>query len=330
MNIAICIDNNFLMQAATLLKSLSYSNPKNNFDIYILSENILEKNKKLLESDFLNSNINLFFLKVDILKLPHNINMKGKEHLSIATYFRILLPFILPESIEKILYLDCDMLVLDDITQLYDVIISDYYAATTFDMFDNDKTINERLMYDSSCGYFNAGMMLINLVNWKKNKISEKAIEFLSRYPEKCTAHDQDALNHALNGNYLRLSAKYNMQLDFFTDMHAMIVDDTLIEDIKRSCLEPCIIHFTGPTKPWKKNCNHPYRKLWDYFQSKTSWNSLKKTYEYKGKKQIRYLIKVFLLKLHIIKEKETFLNQYYLIADTKLTKLLEKEKYNG
>lgn len=310
-NIAICIDNNFIMQAGVLLTSINETNKEEKFSVYVLSENLNEISKKKLTLITEGSNISLIFTKINLSSLPP-LPLEGKNHISVATYYRLLLPFILPEEIKRVLYLDCDMIVVDKLLPLYESKIDELNGAATIDMFNDDIRINKRLMYSEQAGYFNAGMLLMNLDNWRKNKISEKAIEFIGKYPEKCEAHDQDALNHALDGSYLKVSAAYNMQLDFFCDFKYLIVNESYFDDIICSREKPCIIHFTGPTKPWLKNCYHPYMKLWDYFQSKTEWNSLPKKYEYKGKMLAKYLFKKTLITLHLYKEKKQFLPETY------------------
>ena len=311
MNIAICIDNNFIMQAGVFITSIKQTNKNNKINIYVLSEALSEDSKKSLNSITKDSNIILNFVKIDLSSLPP-LPLEGKNHISVATYYRILLPFILPDNIEKILYLDCDMLVLDDLSPLYDSDISNLNAAATIDMFNDDIRINERLMYSKEAGYFNAGMLLMNLTNWRKNKISEKAIDFIKNYPEKCEAHDQDALNHALDGSYLKVSARYNMQLDFFCDFNNLIVNESFYSDIEESREKPCIIHFTGPTKPWLSNCKHPYTCLWDFFQNQTGWKNKPKKNEYHGKKLFKYHIKECLIKLKLYKEKKEFLPETF------------------
>lgn len=324
-NIAICIDNNFVMQAGVFITSIIKTN-KDEITIFVLSEKLSEDSKLKLLNISKDTNVKIEFIRIDLSSLPP-LPLEGKSHISVATYYRILLPFILPESVSKVLYADCDMLVLDSLNDLYSTDITSYNAAASIDMFNNDININQRLKYSTSAGYFNAGMLLINLNNWRKNKISETAIDFIGQYPELCEAHDQDALNHALNGSYKQISVRYNMQLDFFCDFKYLIVNTSYYDDIIESRKKPCIIHFTGPTKPWLKNCYHPYTKLWDYFQSMTEWKSLEKKYEYSGNKLKKYLIKKTLIKLHLYKEKKQFLTETYQQADCVLQNLIEQDK---
>ena len=323
MNIAICIDNNFIMQAGVLVTSIIHTNKNSPVTVFVFSESLNDTSKEKLLAITNNTKVNLVFNKIDLASLPP-LPLKGKEHITVATYYRLLIPYLLPEDIDKILYLDCDMLVLDSLTDFYNSDLTNTNAAAVIDMFNDDKRINARLQYSETAGYFNAGMLLIDLTNWRKNQISEKAINFLGEHPELCEAHDQDALNHALNGDYLKVSARYNMQLDFFCDFKYLIVNESYFDDIKKSRENPCIIHFTGPTKPWLKNCYHPYMCLWDYFQNKTEWKVKEKKYEYKGTKLYKYLIKAFFIKLHLYKEKKQFLPETYIQAKKIMGKLDE------
>ncbi len=314
MNIAICIDNNFIMQAGVLLTSIINTNKNNPVTVFVFSESLNETSKEKLSAITDSTNVSLVFKKINLASLPP-LPLEGKEHITVATYYRLLIPYLLPEDVDKILYLDCDMIVLDSLTDFYNTDLTNTNAAAVIDMFNDDKRINTRLHYSETAGYFNAGMLLMNLTNWRKNQISEKAIKFLGEHPELCEAHDQDALNHALNGDYLKVSARYNMQLDFFCDFKYLIVKDSYYSDIEESRLKPCIIHFTGPTKPWLKNCKHPYTCFWDFFQNQTKWKNMPKRNEYHGKKLFKYQIKECLIKLKLYKEKKEFLPETFYQA---------------
>lgn len=325
MNLAICIDNNFIMQACTLVASLRVTNKDLQLKLFVFSEKLSESSKEVLIKLVHNTQISINFITIDLHMLP-NLPLTGKEHLSLATYYRILVPLLIPESIQKILYMDCDMIVLDSLQALWETNLSDKCAGTVIDMFNDDIEISKRLNYDPRHGYFNAGMILMNIPVWKRNKISEQALEFLINYPEKCLAHDQDALNHALNGSLVNVSARYNMQLDFFCPFSNLIVDKKFYDDIDQSRKNPVIIHFTGPSKPWLSNCTHPYTNLWDFFQHKTEFRDLKKKCEYKGTKKIKYHIRTYLTKFHILKPNPNFLRETYVTSNDILNKLKEQD----
>lgn len=324
-NIAICIDNNFIMQAGVFIKSIIETNKEEDIHIYIFNENISLENKNSLLKIIENSRITLEFLTPDLSLLP-DVSTAGKSHLSMATYYRLLIPYALPNTISKILYLDCDMIVLDSLKQLWDTDITNKSGAVAIDMFNDDHDIPERLLYNPNAGYFNAGMILINLDYWRQNNISGKTLDFLRNHKDLCLAHDQDALNHTMTETALFISVRYNLQLDFLKDFNCLIVDSKYNDDILKAREFPCIIHFTGPTKPWLSNCDHPYTKHWDYFCSLTQWKNLNKKCEYKGKRKLKYNIKMFLKNIHLYQEPKPYLKESINNANLILEKICQKK----
>lgn len=98
---------------------------------------------------------------------------------------------------EKLIYLDCDIIVRHSIAKLYDIDIEDYLLGA---VYHNDKlSVNngafKRLHIPVEQGYFNAGVLLINLKKWREEHIYEKSIEFLRNNSESIVNHDQDVLN---------------------------------------------------------------------------------------------------------------------------------------
>ena len=118
-NIALCFDNNFIRQAGVLIKSVICSNPDNQIKFYCISDCISQVNKKLLSDVCKNSNASVEFNSLDVSKMSELPVRKG-DHISLATYYRLLLPMILPENIDRVLYLDCDMICVDDLSSFYE------------------------------------------------------------------------------------------------------------------------------------------------------------------------------------------------------------------
>ncbi len=320
-SLAICIDKNFVMQAGVFITSIKETNKDEKILIYIFNQDLSDENKNTLNSIVSGTEISLEFLSPDLSLLPE-VSTAGKSHLSMATYYRLLIPYALPESVSKLLYLDCDMIVLDSLRPLWETDINGKSGAVSMDMFNDDPSIATRLMYNPSYGYFNAGMILINLDYWRKNNISGKTLDFLRDHKELCLAHDQDALNHTMTETALFVSVRYNLQLDFLKDFNCLIVDPKHNNEIIEARRNPCIIHYTGPTKPWLSNCDHPYTRHWDYFCSLTIWKNLKKKCEYSGNRKLKYEIKMILKKIHCFKEPKPYLSESINTANTILENL--------
>ena len=208
------VDNNYVIPLAVALKSLLDYFPKDReLKIIVGDVGISQENKDKLSEIY-----PVEFIEIDISRVK-NIKINIVYHTS-AIFARLILSETL--DIDKILYLDPDIIIRDDITNLWDMDVSDYVLAAA-----QDDTIPERDGYI----YFNSGVMLINLRKWKEKKVTEKAIKFVSK---NITNHtDQDALNDILKGDYLRFSKKWN---------------SNPISG-KRDGLK--IMHFLGSEKPW-------------------------------------------------------------------------------
>ena len=202
-----------------MLTSLFENNKELNFCIYILTEHLSDRSKNELATlaNSYNQRIEIITVDSEILK---NCPIRQGDHVSIATYYRLLAPKLLPSNIEKILYLDCDMIIDSDITDLYNVDINGYPIAMSLDetFFDDEKY--QRLDYDKKYLYQNAGVALFNIKYWRDNNIVEKCFEYISNNADKIIFHDQDTLNALLHKEIKQLPIKYNLQTGFLYNAH--------------------------------------------------------------------------------------------------------------
>ena len=300
-HVAVCIDNNFSTQCAILLTSLLTSNWDNQFTIYVITEGLSEKNKSMLVKIAKKHGALISFLKIDNTLLQ-NFPVREKDYISLATYYRIFFPTLLPKTLSKLLYLDSDIIVTGNIAKLWNIPLQNYALAATYDIGNNDIRFYNRLKYDYKDGYFNAGVLLINLSYWRKHNIESKAIAYIANFPERCLWHDQDALNAVLHGSVKFISAKYNTLITFFKiNPENELLERNLHTEILSDIQHPCIIHFAGGIKPWHyeyHKLNYPFAKLWQFYQAK-SHAPLIYTHKYLfSEKTIRNNIKLFLFRI--------------------------------
>ena len=221
------IDNKYVRPLAVAIKSILNYFPKNReLEIIVGNVNISQENKNKLNEIY-----PIRFVNVDISRVK-NIKINIVYHSS-AIFARLLMPEIL-KNIDKALYMDCDIIVQDDITRLWDMDISNHVLAAA-----QDYTILERDGYI----YFNSGILLMNFDLWRKKKVSKKAIKYVSKNITNFT--DQDAMNHILKGDYLRISKKWN------TNPISGEIDGLKI------------IHFLGSEKPWWYKSKMKITPLW-------------------------------------------------------------------
>ena len=107
-----------------------------------------------------------------------------------------------------------------------------------------------RLRLDPEQAYFNAGVMLIDIPKWKEQGVTGKALDYLSRHFGAVNLFDQEALNVAMEGNWLRVSYRWNLVASV---AGRAFLDTASLRrgDYQASLLRPCIIHYAGTLKPW-------------------------------------------------------------------------------
>ena len=167
------------------------------------------KDKEVLKANSQRKKFELNFYDISNHKMDFIIR-KG-ERVTIETYFRFYIPQFLKNR-ETVLYMDVDMVCTGDLTPLFDYDLTNHSCAMAPDFFYSDVRNFNRLEYPMKNGYFNAGVMLINLDYWRKNSIAEKLISYVEQNPQRCLKHDQDAINAVLNGKIFELPTRYNFQ----------------------------------------------------------------------------------------------------------------------
>lgn len=256
--LAFCVDDNFCQHLSALIVSIQ-RHTKHSINAHIISSGLSEMNKKKLLV-MQNASFVIHFHLIDnhgFTALP--ISLRYSERLSCATYYRMALPQLLPETVEKVLYLDADMLVIDDIAALWEIDVKNVAAGVVEDASLSQQRrweeLNTPLPY-----YFNAGMMLMNLAIWRNEKLAEKTFSYLET-GKKWDYNDQDLLNLALNGNVEFVSGHWNVQTYSFAN---------------QKVIKPKIVHFTGVEKPWHLSSSHPYKSEYESCRKNSSYADYK------------------------------------------------------
>lgn len=304
--IILCTDENYIRPTGILIHSLAKKNPQQAIRFHIVSTGLVESSKDSLRRCGQGLRSVFEFYKIDSSVLE-NCPIRPKDHVSIVTYFRLLLPTILPADLSKILYLDGDILCLDSIGPLWDTDISNFAAAVAPDMKNNDIRILNRLSLPKSAEYFNAGVMLINLDWWRDHDVQNKALRYIFENPDVCQFHDQDALNVLLGNSICHFPIRYNVQEHFFEPFEKQMIERKYFPEIEEAIQSPVFLHYTGSKKPWHDECVHPLRNLWLYVQSQTEWKRTPLAHKFSGSKRLRYLARKYLSKMHIVSAKRIY-----------------------
>lgn len=257
------IDDNYVQHCIVMLLSLFKNNNKNVFHIFILTNQLNQINLKIIRL-FFRFKKHSFEIKYVDETLLKDAPVYG--HVSLATYYRLLIPLLLPIEIEKVLFLDSDIIIVENIEQLWDFDVSIYSHIAVENCGDN-KPFIEKLEIPSSSKYFNAGIMLINLNWWRSNDVYSKSIDYLKSHLERITFWDQDLLNAILYNDWFEFPLSYNAQSFLFSENTKFYSNKE-----KEAINSPKIIHFTGggDSKPWYYSNGHPYKNVYQYYLSKS------------------------------------------------------------
>jgi len=196
-------------------------------------------------------------------------------HVSVATYYRIAVPRLLPADVDRAVYLDSDLVVLADLGALFDTDLGDRPLAAAVDVAVPTVSAPFGLRNFRELGlapdvpYFNAGVLVMDLDRWRRDDVSGQAFAYLRRHGEQIRFWDQDVLNAVLAGAFRALDPRWN-QLPFVFDANRrMPFGPDVLELLLR---DPRIVHFATASKPWHLSCAHPRRDLFFAALDRTAW----------------------------------------------------------
>lgn len=269
--IALGADSGYISKLETTIKSICCYNENLRFYIFnddIPSEWFLMMNKRLkvIQCEIL-----------DIKILDHTLKKYrlAISYLSYETFFRYFIPNFVSES--KVLYLDSDIIVTDNLDELFEIELDEYALAGVEDYFDYSYT-----------GDFNSGMMLINADLWKKEGACSQLLDLTEKHHEHSFG-DQGILNMLFKDRWKQIDGAYNFMVGMDSIAHTIGNREWYeLTKIDKGYL-PKIIHFTG-NKPWELLPKNRFREIW-WFYNLLEWSDilLRKDIIYRGFQDLVY-----------------------------------------
>jgi lipopolysaccharide biosynthesis glycosyltransferase len=256
MHIVFATNNNFCQHAAVAIASLLDNNKGEDITLHLFiidCEQTNLDNIKLVADSF---STEIKFYPVSE-KLFEKFSEPGVY--SWACYLRLLAPSLLP-NIDKVLYLDVDIVVNGNIRNLWEEDITGYSLAGLNDAILSYNLVKDYIGYDYyKEGYINSGVLLMNLDYWRKNNIQQKMIDYLNTHKVKLS--DQDTINALLHSTIKFLHPEWNTISSYFTFPPLVIPKQK--KYIKELWKGAKIIHFVGPYKQWHQECVNPYKRYY-------------------------------------------------------------------
>lgn len=274
MNIVLCFDDQYCLYAATTIVSVCRNNKVGH--IYAIVDNIGIDNKKKIISICDSYNVPIDFVQIDSRRMRNFPIGKGtvNPELSLASYNRLYIPELLPKDIDRVIYLDCDLVVHGNLTGLWNMQVADDTCVVALeDKLDVAMPSIRRLGLKCS-HYFNAGVLLMMLNNLRNMRFTDKAETFIREHRNIILFHDQDVLNALLCEHCEFFPMRYNL-LEAFLIKGAEL-PRKYVKNGRSDLYNPIVIHYAGGFKPWHKECKNPYKYLFYHYLSFTPWKEIK------------------------------------------------------
>ncbi len=262
-------DDNYIPFLGVALSSLKQrANRRYDYRIVVLNEGLKERNRERI-ARFADEQFSIEFFNIGptINKFRKDLSLRLRDYYSVAIYYRLFIPTLFP-NLDKAIYLDGDIVVVGDISEFYNTDIEGKLVAAINDRLVLDTPEFTRYVEDGvgikATEYFNSGVLVMNLKEFRKQEIESKFLELLTKHNFDSVCPDQDYLNVLCRDAKVLLPISWNK----------MPLPDATFDV---STLKLC--HYNSFEKPWR----HDGVLFGDIF-----WSEARKTVFFEELRQIR------------------------------------------
>lgn len=243
-HLLLAADAKYGAYAGITIASVLRANPGANFQVHLFSNGVRQRDLRKLRGVMAraDSRLVVYDLAAALRANPHLV---VRRHLNQTAYARLMLGELLPASVRRVVYLDCDVICTGDIAALWRLGDAVPVAGAVIDRAGEGW---KRLLdLPAEAAYFNSGVLLINLDAWRRRDLGREILDWIAANPDKITLADQDAVNAVLWQAITPLPDCWNLQIG---DTSGPLPADRLAG--------ARLLHYTGPNKPWQ----HRFRGL--------------------------------------------------------------------
>lgn len=301
-DIVLCIDEGFVPHAAvTILSTLDATTKPERVRFTIFSgEEISSENRRKLLQLVTKFGAAIIFQNVDERRLrwlPAN-----RQHISIATYYRLIIADLLPDNVERVIYLDADTVVIEDIQNLWEENLAGLPIGACGD--EGGLTQSRRLRLPLTHKYFNAGVLIFDVEALRASNLVSRTQDIYRRYGQLITLQDQDILNILFCDTTCRLPLRWNVsqRLLLGNDLEPSYTHEEALD----AAISPAIIHFSDRVKPWSMKSYNPYATIYWKFRNATPWAE--------SRLQVIWRRVVFILLRSLVAKNRKFFSRKHLL----------------
>lgn len=270
LHISYGIDRNFLYGCGISIASLLKTNSDISFSFHVFTDYFDDEQSRLFKAlaEQYKTSIKIYLVDCEQLK-----SLPSTKNWSYATYFRFIIADYFSNQLERMIYMDADIMCQGSLRPLLDIQFEYDQVAAVVPERDSvwwQKRADALGIPSIASGYFNAGFLVLNLVNWSKFDISTKAMELLSQdsVKAKLSYLDQDILNMLLTGKVIYLDGKYNTQYSINYELQKGKKENPITPDT-------VLIHYIGPTKPWHEWASYPTAQSFVDAKNASPWKDI-------------------------------------------------------
>jgi lipopolysaccharide biosynthesis glycosyltransferase len=273
-HVAAACDENYAMPLAAMLASIGASlSEQRRVVVHVLESGLVDQTRLRIERR-LDPKLQLNWIPIDVSRLSSlQATLRRFDTVSLQSYYRLLLPEVLSSQLQKVIYLDCDLVVNHDLSELWDLDVSSTCLLAVPELIAGSRFVSSRagirlyreLGLPADLRIFNSGVMVLNLQKWRALRIAQRALVYLREAGPYLQWHDQEAINAIAAGDWRALDPRWNVTMHAFRGTsdrakHAAAINDSFI------------LHYNSAIKPWHLNFRFSGAKLFFHHIDRTDW----------------------------------------------------------
>ena len=269
MNVVIVANDSYVQHAAVMLTSLFEANKKSHFHVFLLTDGVSDENKSRLERlcTVYNNIIEIHLPEQELLQESNiNIEKLNSGKWSKMIYYKLFMPRILPHEIDRCLFLDVDMVVVDNVDSLYNIRMGEDIIIAAVEDVVSCIPRKKILGLDSSDPYINSGVMVCDIDRWRKEEKIRPIFNFVLNWSDKII-NEQDVIALYMRNHIQLLPIRWNMVGCNY--LRKRYVFPRYYSELREARKHPAIHHFCTLIPPWYADSPHPYRGLYKKYLKK-------------------------------------------------------------
>lgn len=275
-DVVFAADANYAMPLAVAMCSVALHSRRHRLAFHVIQSGIVGPVRDKVEASLAGAGHPAAFITWIDAPLERLAGLElAHEYTSPLTFARLLIEDLLPTSVRKVLYLDCDVVANEDIGELWR---TDFKGKSLLAVRDSSTTgasggvaAFEELGIPADQPGFNAGVLLIALDRWRDNDTSRKAFDYLRKHADRVRMADQEALNAVLWDDWKQLDYRWNWQIVWRNYRLGRAKPTFVVPTDRKS-----IVHFITAEKPWLPGCDYEERAYFFRYLDRTAWSGFK------------------------------------------------------